>query len=246
MSNADQYLKSKFFRFKKFSLTDVNCAMKIGTDGVLLGSVAAGYAGSEILDVGTGCGLIALMIAQKSSGNIVAIDQDEDSIATAAYNVSISQWNERILVLKSRFQDYWPQKSLSQKFDLIVCNPPFFHNSLRNPCNIKALARHSDLLPPADLMQGVSFLLAESGVFLVIVPYQQEGLWLETASDNNMGCARRIVVSPRLGMPPHRMIMQFVMGIATPITERLAIEDAGRHQYSQDYRELTAEYYLKF
>ena len=244
MSNADQHLKSKLFRFKKFSLTDVNCAMKIGTDGVLLGSVAGRYAASEILDIGTGCGLIALMIAQKSSGNIVAIDQDEDSIATAAYNLSISPWKERINVLKSRFQDYWPQ--ISHKFDLIVCNPPFFHNSLKNPCNKKALARHSDLLAPGDLMQGISYLLAEPGVFLVIVPYQQEYLWLETASDYNLGCARRIEVSPRLGMPPHRMIMQFVMGNATPITERLAIEDAGRHKYSQDYRELTEEYYLNF
>lgn len=244
MSKTDQYLQHPFFRFKKFSLTDANCAMKIGTDGVLLGSIAAKYEASEILDIGTGCGLIALMIAQKNNGKIVAIDQDTDSVSTADFNVSLSPWNERIKVLKSRFQDFWPQ--LSQKFDLIVCNPPFFHNSLKNPSNKKATARHSDLLPPVDLMQGVSYLLAESGVFLVIVPYLQENLWLEIASDYNLGCERRIEVSPRLGMPPHRMIMQFVMGNATPITERLAIEAAGRHQYSQEYRELTADYYLNF
>ena len=242
MSKTDQYLQNPFFRFKKFSLTDANCAMKIGTDGVLLGSVAARYEASEILDIGTGCGLIALMIAQKCNGNIVAIDQDTDSVSTAAFNVSLSPWNERIHVLNSRFQDFWPESR--QKFDLIVCNPPFFHSSLKNPCNKKALARHSDLLQPSDLLQGVSYLLAELGVFLAIVPYQQENLWLKTASDYNLGCARRIEISPKSELPPHRIIMQFVIGSASPSTEHLAIESAGRHQYSPEYRALTEEYWI--
>ncbi len=232
------------FHFKQFSLSDAGCAMKIGTDGVLLGSIAASYPAEHILDVGTGCGLIALMIAQKSKGKITAIDIDSDAVAVAKQNVKESPWPEKIRLVHAPFQDF--AKSSVQKFDLVVCNPPFFHNSLLSPDAPRNRARHSDSLPPEELLAGVRSTLTINGNFLVIAPADQEDFWLETAEKEKLFCRRLMRVLPKPGVKPKRIILGFSPAEGNLIFEELTIETGSRHQFTQEYKMVTRDYYLHF
>lgn len=153
------------FRFKQFEILQDRCAMKVGTDGVLLGAWAPG--GKRILDVGTGTGLIALMLAQRFPGSsVVGIDIDGEACRQADENVGKSPFADRVNIVHSRLQDYAP----GGLFDAIVSNPPFFVNSLKNPDNKRAMARHTDSLPFRELWQGVKCLLSDDGVFSVVLP----------------------------------------------------------------------------
>ena len=152
------------FRFKQFEILQDRCAMKVGTDGVLLGAWASG--GTRILDIGCGTGLIALMMAQRfPAAQVVGIDIDEEACGQARENVTASPFGDRIDVAHCRLQDY-----SGEEFDAIVSNPPFFLNSLKNPDSKRAMARHADTLPFRDLWQGVKRLLSENGIFSVVLP----------------------------------------------------------------------------
>lgn len=234
----------KRFRFKQFSLTDAGCAMKIGTDGVLLGSIAASSPADKILDVGTGCGLIALMIAQKSNGKITAIDVDSEAVAVASQNVKDSPWPEKIRVVHARFQDF--AASLEQTFDMVVCNPPFFHNSLLSPDAGRNIARHAGSLPPDELLAGVKNILTPNGNFWLVAPAEQENFWLEAAEKEALFCGRLIRVLPKPGVKPKRIILCFSPCRRNLISEELTIETGSRHQYTEEYKTLTRDYYLHF
>jgi len=234
----------KRFHFKQFSITDAGCAMKIGTDGVLLGSIAATYPGERILDVGTGCGLIALILAQKSKGNITAIDIDSEAVGVARQNVKDSPWPEKIKLVHAPFQDF--AQSSDQKFDLVVCNPPFFHHSLLSPYAGRNIARHSDSLPPEDLLAGVKNMLTLNGSFLLVAPAEQEELWLEAAKKKKLFCSRLLRVFPKLGVKPKRIILGFSPLKGNMISEELTIETGRRHQFTEEYKTLTCDYYLHF
>lgn len=155
------------FAFKQFKVAQDRCAMKVGTDGVLLGAWAGGGCPSRCLDIGTGTGLIALMLAQRFPGAVVdAIDIDRDACRQAEENVAASPFGGRIRVSLSSLQEWQPRVA----YQLIVSNPPFFVNSLKNPDNRRLTARHTDTLSYADLFRGVSRLLSDDGVFAAIIP----------------------------------------------------------------------------
>lgn len=158
------------FTFRQFEVCQDMCAMKVGTDGVLLGAWAAG--GRHILDIGTGTGLIALMMAQRFEGaRICGIDMDDGACRQAMANVAGSPFAARIEICHSRLQDFSP----SVTFDSIVSNPPFFTNSLKCPDARRSAARHADTLPFADLFRGVARLLDSDGVFSAVIPADAEG-----------------------------------------------------------------------
>ncbi len=234
----------KRFRFKQFSLTDAGCAMKIGTDGVLLGSIAATFSADHILDVGTGCGLIALMIAQKSRGQITAIEVDPEAVAVARQNVQDSPWPEKIRVVHARFQDF--VVSNEQRFDLVVCNPPFFLNSLLSPDAGRNIARHAESLPPDELLAGVKNKLSIIGNFLMVAPAEQEKYWLEAAQKEELFCRRLFRIFPKPGVKPKRVILGFspLKGQMKP--EKLIIETGHRHKFTEEYQSWTRDYYLHF
>src|SRR5664279_1596216 len=146
----------KPFRFKHFSVDDSKCAMKVGTDGVLMGAWADVSAAEKILDIGTGCGLIALMAAQRSNANITAIDIDEDATLQSKENFLSSPWHERIEAIHATVQQFQPDFL----FDLIICNSPFFKNALKTPYHERNLARHNDTLPFDSLVSSVNRLLS--------------------------------------------------------------------------------------
>ncbi|HAK00062.1 MAG TPA: tRNA (adenosine(37)-N6)-methyltransferase TrmM [Bacteroidales bacterium] len=234
----------RLFRFKQFSLTDHNCAMKIGTDGVLLGSIAAKYPFENALDIGTGCGLIAIMVAQQSIGKIDAIEYDKDTATVAEQNVLQSPWPDKILVLHNRFQDFWPNNP--KLYELIVCNPPFFHNSLKSNCGKRTMARHSDSLTADEILIGAKNLLSTNGSLLTIVPFLQEQYWQSTAKNFGLFCNRRIEILPRPELKPKRIVLEFTFSENQTLSETICIETSGRHAYSEDYRKITGDYYLNF
>ncbi len=232
------------FHFKRFSLSDSLCGMKIGTDGVLLGSIAAGYPSGRILDAGTGCGLIALMVAQKNRGHITALDIDPLAIRQASQNVISSPWADRIRVIHSSLQEY--SQNSTRKYDLIVSNPPFFHNSLQSKCSQRNSARHSSLLAPEELIVAAKNLLSEEGKILLIIPAEQDNLFGELVHDQSLYITGRLWIIPAPGKSPKRLVIE-ISGSNHHLKENsLVIETRERHHYSDEYKKLTQDYYLNF
>ncbi len=160
--------KGQEFRFKQFTVQQDQCAMKVGTDGVLLGALATG--GSKILDIGTGTGLVALMMAQRCpEAQLTAIDIDAAACGQAAQNVAQSPFAERITIKHTSLSDF-ADESVQGTFDAIVCNPPFFENSLECPDDRRTAARHTSSLPFAELIANAARLLSDSGTMTVIIP----------------------------------------------------------------------------
>ena len=167
------------FQFQRFTIHQDQCAMKVGTDGVLLGAWAQG--GERVLDIGTGTGVIALMMAQRyAEAHVVAVDIDEAAVRQARQNADASPFGDRVEVVLSSIQDYATSCSLSfgegrgevpAHFDSIVCNPPFFVDSLKAPDQQRSLARHADTLPFAELMRAAYRLLSDDGDLSVVIPF---------------------------------------------------------------------------
>lgn len=218
--------------------------MKIGTDGVLLGSLAAAYPARKVLDIGTGCGLIALMIAQESPADIVALEPEEAAVATALKNVLESPWAGRIRVIRSRFQEF--VRESKELFDLVVCNPPYFRNSLLSPDQKRNLARHADTLPAEALFEGVSRIISQEGVFLLIIPFEQESATEKMALLQGLHCLRKLRIRTNPGQNPKRTILAFSPIPGDPSAEEITIEAGLRHCYTEAYKTLTGKYYLNF
>ena len=237
-------MRGKGFTFKQFHIDHSRCAMKVGTDGTLLGAWAALQSSANILDIGTGTGLIAIMAAQRSpSAQITAIDIDKDCVAQARNNASASPWAERIEVVHSALQEFQPQ----HKFDHIVSNPPYFIDSQLPPDAARSTARHTATLPFDELVRGVVRLLADDGAFSLILP--------PTEMERFRSAARGILFTTRechVWSTPDSGVRRIMAELRTeppaepPVAEKIIIEAYGRHGYSEEYRRLTQDFYLKF
>ena len=228
------------FRFQQFSVADELCAMKVGTDGVLLGAWARVEHCRHVLDMGTGTGLVALMTAQRSQAHIVAIDLDADAVAQAAENVSSSPWNSRIQVVEADARTI----SGSQPFDAILCNPPFFENSLKCPDSARTMARHTDTLTFDELARSASRLLSSEGELSVVIPYDRARDMTVSCACNGLFATRQTIVVPVEGGKPKRILMAFTRQGAPHGIETLCIQDAER-QYTPEYISLVEAFYLK-
>ncbi len=233
------------FQFKQFQIKQEKTAMKVGTDGVLLGAWADFSNSKSILDIGTGTGLIALMAAQKTTNSeITAIEIEENAFLQAKENFEQSVWNKRITLINSSFQDF--VKNSNKKFDFIVCNPPFFSNSLKNPNIAKSMARHNDFLPFQDLFGGVENCLNENGKFSLIFPSDSINFVIKIANDNNLFCSKITYVKPNPDKEPKRILIEFSKFKTCQIVSNIiSIETGVRHNYSQEYINLTKDFYLK-
>ena len=172
-------MRGKGFTFKQFHIDHSRCAMKVGTDGTLLGAWASLPDGEgAILDIGTGTGLIAIMAAQRApEAHITAIDIDTDCVEQARDNVSATPWSDRIEIVGSPLQEF----SSSHTFDSIISNPPYFIDSLLSPDAARTTARHTTTLSFEDLVGGVLRLLAEDGTFSLILPPTEYSRFLSEA-----------------------------------------------------------------
>lgn len=229
------------FKFKQFTVFHDKCAMKVGTDGVLLGAWSPVENVHRILDVGTGTGLIALQLAQRNAqAKIVAVEIDSAAAEQAAENVARSPWGDRITVECIDFRNYSP----TDKFDLIVSNPPYFVDALRCPDEQRRTARHTDSLNYELLFRHSAHLLWEQGVVSIIIPVEVERAVMDAAWKYKLFPMRRLQVFTKPGKPCRRILLTFGFQETKCIEETLCIE-AGQNEYSAEYMALTKDFYLK-
>lgn len=231
------------FQFKHFTVDDTLCAMKVGTDGVLIGAWADVDGQRHILDLGTGSGLIAMMVAQRNKEAMVeAIDIDEGATIQARRNVENTPWHERISVHLANAATY----SSSCGFDHIVSNPPFFTTTLLSPDERRAAARHCSALTYDDIVAAAERLLVSGGRLSLILPTPEAARFRRVAF-GRLWLSRETTVFTRKGDAPKRTMMEFTLCDAPlmPRVDALEIYDVGG-TYSDKYRRLTEDYYLKF
>lgn len=264
-------MASDFFRFKQFCVWHNLCAMKVGTDGVLLGAWAmqgttdtpstaeiqqtAGGTNGErtaqhrnqaevhhILDIGTGSGLIALMLAQRfEQAKIDAIDIAPSAIQQTERNFEQSPWSERLRCSLSALQDYQTDTA----YDLIVSNPPYFQNSLKNPDQDRLLARHTDSLPYSLLLHHAARLVASQGIIAFILPAEAENDIIRIAETEKLFCTRLTRVCSKPGKNTKRILIEFSPTPSNrPIQPPLFYIESSTSPRSEEYRRLTQDFYL--
>ena len=233
---------SSQFRFKQFAVEQSGVAMKVGTDGVLLGAWVA-FRGDErrVLDIGTGTGVIALMAAQRSAaGYIAGVDVDEASAQRAAANFAASPWSGRLHACASPIQDF----ETDEPFDLIISNPPYFVDSLLSPDKRRTAARHTASLPFDELDAAVRRLLSSDGRAALILPTEQMD---DFASLTSLRMIRRCDVRSVPDGAVKRVMAEFARSATDAMRrEELVIETCERGVFSDEYRRLTKDFYLKF
>ena len=234
-------MPNPYFAFKQFTIRHDRCAMKVGTDGVLLGAWTDLTHSRYILDIGTGTGLIALMLAQRCpEAQITAIDIDADAVGQAKENIQASPWKERV---EAKLQDVCTYSEQGM-FDTIVSNPPYFINSLKCPDHQRNTARHTDTLDAGKLIRKVSELLTSDGRFSLILPADQTNELLSLAESQGLYPSRQTWIITRPGISPKRILLEFRKTPSMFQPDELVIE-LERHVYSEDYIALTKEFYLK-
>ncbi len=217
--------------------------MKVGTDGVLLGAWADVGEAKSILDVGTGTGLIAIMLAQRSDAAIDAVEVDSMSALQAKENVSNSSWASRITVENKSFQEF--SSECSFRYDLIVSNPPYFINSHKSPSEGRSLARHTDELPYDDLLKGINALLSSKGRFAGIFPYVEGNIFIAKAATYGLYCNKKVNVLGKRKGTIKRLLLEFSC-IKEPLTERSLAIRCDQEGYAPEYKQLTKDFYLNF
>lgn len=236
------------FTFKRFGICQSRCAMKVGTDGVLLGAWAPLDGVRRVLDVGTGTGLVALMAAQRLAGadaafRVDAVEIDPEAAAQAADNVAASPWAGSVRVVCADFLGYEPDGGGEVRYGVIVSNPPFFIDALRPPDGRRSQARHADTLPFRRLFAHAMRLLAPGGRVCVVIPAGLEGHVTEQAALEGLYPHRLVRVFTKPGKPCRRLLVAFAARLAPCLTEELYVEAEGGG-YSAEYRALTGEFYL--
>jgi tRNA1Val (adenine37-N6)-methyltransferase len=237
--------RNNYFQFKQFRIIQERSAMKVGMDGVLLGAWTDPSGAERILDIGTGTGLIALMMAQKNNvAQIDAIEVDPEAFNEAVLNIQQSNWSKRITPELCSFQEF-AEVSL-QKYNLIVSNPPFFTNGVKAPLENRAQARHSDSLPLDVLISGAATLLSEKGRISLVLPIESLPEITQLTDSNKLFISRLCRVKPNPQKPDFRILIELTNRECTIQEENLMIEFEKHHDYTPEYKELTKDFYLKF
>ncbi len=238
-------MANDYFEFKQFKVFQSGCAMKVGTDGVLLGSWCDVNQAGNILDIGTGSGLIALMLAQRNSDAIIdAVELDKDACVQALTNFKSSSWSDRLSIQEGSIVDYLPSRQI--KYDLIVSNPPFFQNSLKSGDKKRTAARHTCSLPFDALIEKCASLIAPLGKLALVYPIDADVRISELCRLNRFGCLRKTFVRGAAHLPVKRVLAEFVYDnplLPEMISDELIIE-LERHKYTPDYIALTRDFYL--
>jgi tRNA1Val (adenine37-N6)-methyltransferase len=236
-------MSNNYFRFKQFTVNQKGPVFRIGTDGVILGASAGVTGKKRILDIGTGTGLIALMLAQRCDALITAIEPDRASFLQASENVELSRWHSRINVENTDLQTFMLHAKF---FDLIVTNPPYFINSLKNPDHIKSASRHNDCLSHQDILEGADRLLEPDGDLQLILPYDEGRIFTETAAGRGYYCNSVVNIRSTPGSGIIRVILSFNREKKEPKEEFLTIEKGRRFDFTDEYISLTKDFYLNF
>ena len=233
------------FQFKQFSLEQDRCAMKIGTDGVLLGAWAPIENNPfSILDIGAGTGVIALMLAQRSNAEqIDALEIDEEAYEQSVDNFENSPWSDRLFCFHAGLDEFVEEPE--DEYDLIISNPPFYTDDYRSDNEQRDLARFADAIPFEDLIEAADLLLSENGIFAVIIPFKEEENFLALAKEYELYPLKITHVKGTPTTEIKRSLLAFSRNesVNFPIDE--LIIETSRHQYTAEYIAMTRDFYLK-
>jgi len=218
--------------------------MKVGVDSVLLGSWADFSDASTVIDIGTGTGLLALMAAQKSKAEISAIEIDENSAKQAQENFNLSPWKNRIKLKQTSFQNFVSQTD--KKYDIAICNPPYFNNTYQSPDKSRNIARQNNTLPLPDLFSGTKKILSQSGKLYIIYPYLQKDILLQEAANHRLYPQKALKIKPYQNKIANRIIICFANNKAEIKTGQLIVKNKQTGAYCPEYKKLTKEFYLNF
>ena len=235
---------SKPFRFKQFSVEQEHCAMKIGTDAVLLGAWAdVDSQPNSILDIGTGTGVLALMLSQRSDAELIdAIEIDDAAYEQCVGNFETSDWSDRLFCYHASLDEF--TEEIEDRYDLIISNPPFYTDTFKTENEERNKARFEDAMPFTELLKSVSKLLSPTGQFNVVIPFSKESSFIELAAKEGLYPSRILHIRGQESSPVKRSLMCFRFEKQTIETQELTIEIA-RHQYTKEYANLTKDFYLK-
>ncbi|TCK65152.1 tRNA1Val (adenine37-N6)-methyltransferase [Winogradskyella wandonensis] len=247
-------MSSYSFKFKQFTVEQDRCAMKIGTDAVLLGAwTSVEHNPFAVLDIGAGTGILSLMLAQRTNAQLIeAIEIDDDAYEQCADNFENSPWSDRLFCYHASLLEY--TEEVDDKYDSIVCNPPFYSPTLPAASLLKGenldtkssrqKARFQDAMPFEHLVYAVSKLLSENGLFSVVIPFNEEKRFIELASKFNLFPSRILHVKGDSHSNIKRSLIEFSFQKRELSISELIIEN-GRHNYTEDYINLTKDFYLK-
>ncbi|MFA5556899.1 MAG: tRNA1(Val) (adenine(37)-N6)-methyltransferase [Flavobacteriaceae bacterium] len=232
------------FRFKQFSVKQDKAAMKVGTDGVLLGCwTPLANNPYSILDIGAGTGLVALMLAQRSlAEQIDALEIEENAYEQAVENFEESPWNDRLFCYHAGLDEF--VEEIDDKYDVIVCNPPFFESNNQIKNQARETARFYEVLSFEELIEGASVLLSDRGVFSVIIPFEEEEKFISMAKKFDLFPFKITQVKGSPSSKFKRSLIAFSKKEKEITKDRLVIE-IERHHYTPEFTELVKDFYLK-
>jgi tRNA1Val (adenine37-N6)-methyltransferase len=251
-------MPNNYFQFKQFTIHQHKSAMKVCTDACLFGAFVADVIQKakgkiqkeetevkpqtsnlkQVLDIGTGTGLLSLILAQKTNAYIDAVEIDEDTAEQAAENIAASPWKDRVTVHQSTIQQY----NTPTKYDFIITNPPFFENDLKSDNSKRNLALHSEALSLEELLISVKRLLAADGSFAVLLPYHRTTFFEQLASEHHLFLQQKVLIKQTEKHQPFRSILLYNSSMSETIEKEIIIKQQG--EYSQEFTRLLSDYYL--
>jgi len=236
-------MSTKPFQCKEFTILQDKTAMKVGTDGVLLGAwVELNESLKSILDIGTGTGLIALQIAQRiDCKTIDALEIESNAFEQAVGNFENSDWSDRLFCYHTSLQEF--ANEIDEKYDLIISNPPYYNDTFKDVENKRAIARHTITLSFNTLLSSSAKLLSEFGTCAFIVPYKEEDVFIKIAKDNKLFPQRITRVRGNINTNFKRSLLQFSFSNLNPVIDELAIE-IERHVFTEKYINIVKDFYI--
>jgi len=235
-------MANTWFQFKQFTIYQDKCSHKVGTDSILLGSWVNLDNVTKAFDIGSGCGILSLMIAQRNPNvKIFGVEIDNDSFNQALVNINQSPWADRISILNTSLQKFGKNR---YKYDLIITNPPYFINSLPSPNSNRNIARHAHTLTLHEIIHFTQNHLEPNGRLALIIPTQQFRYFKEIVTIKNFFIYRITKVFPNYNKDSHRMLIECGKEKRGFEYDELVIESNQRHVYTKKYAELTKDFYL--
>lgn len=234
-------MANTYFQFKEFRVNQPNAAMKVGVDSVILGSWLKLDCPRSVLDIGTGTGLLALMMAQRNiQSQVVAVEIDDKAIVDARHNFQESIFASRLDLVHASIQEF--AMLTDRRFDLIVSNPPYFDAGNRSVNEARSTARHHDSLSLDELFETAEMLLTPTGSFALILPYDIKEKALAHAQNNTLFLTAALAIYPTPDKQPNRVVLQFKKESKECENEKLLVRINGN--YSPEYTQLTSGFYL--
>lgn len=230
------------FFFKKFGLFHHRSTMKIGTDAILLARWTEVSDNDDVIDIGTGCGLIPLMLAQKGIKSADAVEIDNDSYEEAAQNFSNSAWNSRLSAIHDDIKHY--AEICEKKYDLVVSNPPFYFGDNIPEKAKKGLARHTNTLSYNDLLSSVKKIMKPEGRFSLVLPAIESKTFLKDAENQGFYLEKELLIVPIEGKEPNRINMQLVVNQVDSIKTETFVLRHPDHSFTKEYKDFLKDYYL--